>query len=86
MILRNGDITLALSKAKISDGLKNFILLLRAGCINSFGATVFIAPVTLYDSGISGTSILLSQITPEYLTLSLFLLVLNIPLSPMARR
>ena len=60
--------------------LKNFILLLLAGCVNAFGVTVFIAPVMLYDSGISGTSILLSQITPEYLTLSFFLLVLNIPL------
>ena len=57
-----------------------FIALFFAGCINAFGVTVFLAPVKLYDSGISGTSILLSQITPEYMTLSLFLLVLNIPL------
>ena len=34
----------------------------------------------LYDSGISGTSILFSQITPPYLSLSFFLPVLNIPL------
>ena len=34
----------------------------------------------LYDSGISGTSMLFSQVTPEYLSLSLFLLILNIPL------
>lgn len=60
--------------------LKNFIFLIVAGCINAFGVTVFLAPVKLYDSGISGTSILLSQITPEYLTLSVFLLILNIPL------
>lgn len=59
---------------------QNFILLFIAGCINAFGVTVFLAPVKLYDSGISGTSILLSQITPEYMTLSLFLLILNIPL------
>ncbi len=38
------------------------------------------APVRLYDSGISGTSILLSQITPEYMSLSMFLLILNVPL------
>ena len=74
-----------LSRTKIVDELKklrlkNFILLLLAGCVNAFGVTVFIAPVMLYDSGISGTSILLSQITPEYLTLSFFLLALNIPL------
>jgi len=36
--------------------------------------------VRLYDSGISGTSMLLAQVTPEYLTLSVFLIVLNIPL------
>ena len=59
---------------------QNFILLFFAGCINAFGVTVFLAPVKLYDSGISGTSILLSQVTPEYLSLSFFLLVLNIPL------
>lgn len=59
---------------------QNFVLLLVAGCINAFGVTVFLAPVNLYDSGISGTSILLSQITPEYMSLSVFLLLLNIPL------
>ena len=59
---------------------QNFLLLLLAGAINAFGVTVFLAPVNLYDSGISGTSIFLSQITPEYLSLSVFLLVLNIPL------
>lgn len=59
---------------------KNLLLLFVAGLINAFGVTVFIAPVDLYDSGISGTSILLSQITPENFTLSLFLLILNIPL------
>ena len=59
---------------------QNFLFLFAAGAINAFGVTVFIAPVKLYDSGISGTSILLSQITPEYLSLSVFLLLLNIPL------
>ncbi len=59
---------------------QNFIFLLFAGCINAFGVTVFLAPVKLYDSGISGTSILLSQITPEHMSLSVFLLILNIPL------
>ena len=56
----------------------NFIGLTIAGFINAFGITVFLAPVKLYDSGISGTSILLSQITP--LSLSVLLLILNIPL------
>lgn len=58
----------------------NFVFLLIAGFINAFGITVFLAPVRLYDSGISGTSMLLSQLTPEWLSLSVFLLVLNIPL------
>lgn len=60
--------------------IKNFLLLTIAGIINAIGVTVFIAPVNLYDSGISGTSILLSQVTPENFSLSLFLLVLNVPL------
>ena len=59
---------------------KNFIFLFFAGCINAIGVTLFLAPVKLYDSGISGTSILLSQITPSAFSLSFFLLVLNIPL------
>ena len=60
--------------------LKNFILLTVAGIINAFGITMFLSPVSLYDSGISGTSMLLAQITPPQLSLSLFLLILNIPL------
>ena len=59
---------------------KNFLGLTVAGIINAIGVTVFIAPVQLYDSGISGTSILLSQLTPPELALSVFLLILNIPL------
>lgn len=58
----------------------SFVLLLIAGIINAVGVTMFLAPVHLYDSGISGTSMLLWQITPEAYTLSLFLLILNIPL------
>ena len=58
----------------------NFLFLLAAGVVNAIGVTLFIAPVQLYDSGISGTSILLSQLTPENFSLSFFLLVLNIPL------
>lgn len=60
--------------------LKNILMLTVAGIINAIGVTIFLSPVNLYDSGISGTSILLSQLTPEYLTLSVFLIVLNIPL------
>lgn len=58
----------------------NLIMLTVAGIINAIGVTMFLSPVKLYDSGISGTSMLLSQITPEYLTLSIFLIILNVPL------
>lgn len=60
--------------------IKNFIILFFAGIINAIGVTIFLQPVKLYDSGISGTSMLLSKVTPEYLPLSLFLIVLNIPI------
>lgn len=74
-----------MKKTKLSEKLKrlklsNIIMLTIAGIVNAFGITVFLTPVKLYDSGISGTSMLLSQITPEYLSLSLFLLILNIPM------
>ena len=58
----------------------NLFLLFIAGIINAIGVTMFLAPVNLYDSGISGTAMLLWQITPEEFTFPLFLLVLNIPL------
>ena len=57
----------------------NFIFLLLAGTVNAFGVTLFLYPVKLYDSGISGLSMLLDQVTPPSLTLSLFLLIFNIP-------
>ena len=60
--------------------LKNILMLTVAGIINAIGVTMFLSPVKLYDSGISGTSILLSQITPEFFTLSFFLVILNVPL------
>lgn len=58
----------------------NFLLLVLAGVVNAIGVNLFLAPVQLYDSGISGTSMLLARLTPETYTLSLFLLLLNIPL------
>lgn len=72
-------------KTKFIMGLKelrliNFLLLTIAGIVNSFGVTIFLFPVKLYDSGISGLSMLLDQVTPSFLTLSLFLLILNFPI------
>ncbi len=55
-------------------------MLTAAGVVNAFGITLFLTPVKLYDSGISGTSMLLSQVTPQGLSLSVFLIILNIPL------
>lgn len=59
---------------------RNFLVLTFAGIINAIGVTIFLAPVKLYDTGISGTSMLLGQLTPSTFSLSLFLLILNIPL------
>lgn len=60
--------------------IRNILKITFAGIVNAFGITIFLYPVHLYDSGISGTSMLLAQVTPEYFSLSLFLIILNIPL------
>lgn len=59
---------------------KKMIMLTLAGIINAVGITIFLNPVKLYDSGISGTSMLISQLTNGCVSLSLCLLLLNIPL------
>lgn len=58
--------------------LYKFPLMLMAGIISGFGITAFLQPAGLYDSGIAGLSMFLSDMTP--VSLSVFLLVLNIPL------
>ena len=58
----------------------NFLFLLAAGIINAFGVTLFLFPVKLYDSGISGLSMLLDQISSPFLTISFFLLLFNVPI------
>lgn len=58
----------------------HFIALTIAGIINALGVTIFLTPVELYDSGISGTSMILAQITPPWLSLSVFLIILNVPM------
>lgn len=60
--------------------VRNMLALTLAGIINAIGVTIFLSPVKLYDSGISGLSMLLGQITPDYIGLSVFLLIFNIPL------
>ncbi|MBR1845914.1 MAG: YitT family protein, partial [Oscillospiraceae bacterium] len=66
----------ALKELKVS----TLLMLVLAGCINAVGVNMFLAPVNLYDSGISGTSMLLAQVTPRAFSLSLFLIILNLPL------
>ena len=60
--------------------VRNLLALLGAGIVNAVGVTMFLAPVNLYDSGISGTSMLLWQVTPDWLLLPYFLLILNLPI------
>ena len=67
-------------KKKKALRIQNLLMLTLAGAINAAGVTLFLEPVQLYDSGISGTSMLLSQLTPEGYNLSLFLILLNVPL------
>lgn len=69
-----------MKKIALNLKISNFLLLTVAGIINAIGVTIFLAPVELYDSGISGTSMLVSQVTPQWLSLSLVLLVLNVPI------
>ncbi len=58
--------------------ISNLFMLTVAGCVNAFGIVCFLSPVSLYDSGISGTSMFLEQIAE--VPLSVFLMLLNIPL------
>ena len=85
LFLKMGSLFRALWKRLGLDKLRelrwqNFLLLIGAGCINAVGVTMFLAPVNLYDSGMSGTAMLLWQATPPQYTLSLFLIILNVPL------
>lgn len=59
--------------------LKNFIVLTVAGLINAFAIALFLAPANLYDGGFSGLSMLLASVTPDYLPITVFLLVFNVP-------
>lgn len=84
MIYSAGNFVNVVVNVKIREVVKdlrllNFVFLTIAGVINAFGITIFLTPVKLYDSGISGTSMLLAQVTPKFLSLSIFLIVLNIP-------
>ncbi|MGN0990728.1 MAG: YitT family protein [Candidatus Ventricola sp.] len=57
----------------------SLLMLTVAGIVNAFGVVLFLSPVALYDSGISGTSMLLAQVASR-VPFSIFLIVLNVPL------
>lgn len=59
---------------------KKIAMLTVAGIVNAIGITIFLDPVNLYDSGISGTAMLIDNVTDGRVSLSLCLIVLNIPL------
>lgn len=58
----------------------SLLMLTIAGIVNAFGVVLFLSPVALYDSGISGTSMLFAQIARGRVSFSVFLIVLNVPL------
>lgn len=58
----------------------SLLMLTIAGITNAFGVVLFLSPVALYDSGLSGTSMLFAQLFDGTVPFSLFLLVLNVPL------
>lgn len=59
--------------------LSNFIMLTIAGIINSVGVTLFLAPVNLYDSGVSGLSMFLDMLIAP-MPLWSWLLIINFPI------
>ena len=70
----------ALTRIRSSLDPLSLLMLTLAGIVNAFGVVLFLSPVRLYDSGLSGTSMLLSQLTGGVVPLSVFLIVLNVPL------
>ena len=58
----------------------SLLMLTVAGIVNAFGVVLFLSPVALYDSGISGTSMLFAQLARGAVPFSRFLIVLNVPL------
>ncbi len=57
----------------------NFIMLTVAGIINATGVTLFLAPVNLYDSGVSGLSMFLDMLIAP-MPLWSWLLIINFPI------
>lgn len=69
---------ISIKKDKFS--IINFIGLFVAGFINAVGAILFLFPLKIYDSGVSGLSMFLDQLTPSFLNVSIFLIIINFPI------
>lgn len=78
--MKNEEKKLVGKSVDVKDVIVSLLLLTVAGFVNAVGVNMFLAPVKLYDSGVSGTAMLLNYLTPDFFSLSIFLLVLNIPL------
>ncbi len=63
--------------------VKNFIMLLVAGVVNAVGVTLLLLPLNFYDSGMSGISMLITQLVIKNagynLQLFIPLIALNLP-------
>ena len=57
----------------------NFIALILAGIVNSMGVTLMLAPVGLYDSGVSGLAMFLDMLI-SVMPLWAWLIILNFPI------
>lgn len=60
--------------------IKNFLMLFVAGVVNAVGVTLLLLPAGFYDSGISGISMLINNVTPRYIQLWIPLVILNMPI------
>lgn len=60
--------------------VKNFLMLFIAGIINATGVTLLLLPAGFYDSGVSGVSMLINNLTPNWLLLYIPLIVINLPI------
>lgn len=65
---------------KLNLSVKNFIMLFIAGIINAVGVTLLLLPAGFYDSGVSGISMLINNVTPDWVQLWIPLIVLNLPI------
>jgi uncharacterized membrane-anchored protein YitT (DUF2179 family) len=68
---------LSLKKGDIK--IYNFVMLFVAGVVNAVGVTLLLAPVNLYDSGVSGLAMFLNMLISA-MPLWAWLLIINVPL------